>query len=550
MKTHHNMKIGLIYGLIALVFVGPLISLVVMSFKVDGLTSLQNYQLLLGEQRTLMAIKNTIVIAGCSTLIVLVVGIILAILVAYTNIYGKRILELLILAPLVIPSYVLTLSWSNLLMPSAVVNQWLVRLGLPALNIYSQGGIIVMLALCSLPIVYLLSVDALRKIPRAMEEASYSSGHGMLMTQLRINLPQAAPAFVASGVLAFLAAIDNFAVPAFLGISANVPVLSTYIYEKVIGFGPTAFNQAAVLAVILAGLVIVGLTLQQCLVKRASKAVSTNLDYQPRLILQKKGQLLVSILAIGTMSFIVIVPLLTMLGSAFMKTFGVAWSLKNFTLANFKFVMTNAGVISAIKNSLGLAFVTVVICAVLGTAFAYLKLRLFPRQLRAAETLISLDNALPGIVLALAMIFYWTKVPTIYGTTKILAIAYVTRYMIQQIKGSTTALISINPDLEEASVIVGQSAFRKWVTIILPLIRKQVLSSALIIFVSALTEMTLSSLLASAGSKTIGLMIFGLQQGGSYPLAYALSSFVLVVIILFYGLIHYFVGRPHRGGQQ
>mgnify|MGYP002243915941 CR=1 FL=1 len=49
----------------------------------------------------------------------------------------------------------------------------------------------------------------------------------------------------------FLSAIDNFSVPAFLGISSGIPVLSTYIYENAIGFGPNAFPLAAALSMIL-----------------------------------------------------------------------------------------------------------------------------------------------------------------------------------------------------------------------------------------------------------------------------------------------------------
>ena len=70
----------------------------------------------------------------------------------------------------------------------------------------------------------------------------------------------------------------------------------------------------------------------------------------------------------------------------------------------------------------------------------------------------------------------------------------------------------------------------------IPVMAKQILSSSFLIFVSSLTELTLSSMLASAGTKTIGLTIFNLQQGGDYSLSAAMSA-VIVFIVFLYSLV-------------
>ena len=101
---------------------------------------------------------------------------------------------------------------------------------------------------------------------------------------------------------------------------------------------------------------------------------------------------------------------------------------------------------------------------------------------------------------------------------KILIISYITRYLILQVKGSTTAILAVDPALEEAGRVSGASKFRLWKKIMIPLLSKQVLSSAFLIFMAALTELTLSSMLAAAGTKTIGLTIFNYQQAGSLSL--------------------------------
>lgn len=64
-----------------------------------------------------------------------------------------------------------------------------------------------------------------------------------------------------------------------------------------------------------------------------------------------------------------------------------------------------------------------------------------------------------------------------------------------------------------------------------------------LIFVSACSELTLSSMLAAANTKTIGLTIFNLKQGGSYSYSYAMSTVMVVVIVFLY----FVANRPKKG---
>ena len=77
-----------------------------------------------------------------------------------------------------------------------------------------------------------------------------------------------------------------------------------------------------------------------------------------------------------------------------------------------------------------------------------------------------------------------------------------------------------------------------WRRVLVPLLSRNVLASAFLIFVSSLTELTLSSMLASADTKTIGLTIFNFQQGGEYNLSAAMSTLVVVLILAGYALVH------------
>ena len=353
------------------------------------------------------------------------------------------------------------------------------------------------------------------------------------------NVIQVMPAIISGGILAFLAAIDNFAVPAFLGISSGIPVLSTYIYEKAISFGPSSFSLASALSVILAAIAVAGTLAETLFLRKSSSLESVKEDCSVRIHLGKRARILVQWSSFLFLTIINIVPMISMFTSAFQKNYGVKMTLEQLTLSNFTSVFHNKGVLDAIRTSLLLALICCLLCIVIGTAIAYQKVRHPSKAILLTERSASLTYAIPGIVLALAMIFNWVEPipgirPGFYGTINILIIAYVTRYLILQIKGSTTAMLSIHPSLEEAAAASGRGRVAVWLEILIPMLIRPVLANTFIIFVSALTELTLSSMLAAAGTRTIGLMIFNFQQAGDYNLAAAMSAVIVLFVLAGY----------------
>ena len=139
----------LFYLGVFLVFIAPIVRLLFMSLKGSDGYGLSNYQVLLQEKRTREAIFNTILIAASSTMIAIVAGSGLALAAAYTNIKRKRLLELLVLLPFIIPSYIITLSWSGFLSKKGIVNQILGAVGIGPVNIYSIGGILLVIGICN-----------------------------------------------------------------------------------------------------------------------------------------------------------------------------------------------------------------------------------------------------------------------------------------------------------------------------------------------------------------------------------------------------------------
>ncbi|WP_245628100.1 ABC transporter permease [Shouchella shacheensis] len=525
--------------LIFFLFVLPIIRLFSLSFVQDGTFTLANYVHILSEARTWQILENTFILVLGSTILALVLGLFFAWIIAYSDIRGKRFMQLFLLLPFIIPSYIVTLSWTQLMSTNGLVGSLLRHLpfDIELLSMYSMEGMIWVLELSHFPLVFLFTVSVLRKIPRDMEWAARASGAKAREVFRTMTLPLALPGLAGGGLLAFIANLDNFGIPAFLGIPANITVLSTAIYQEVVGFGPTAFARAATLSVVLSIFALLGTLIQWWLVRKSKQSDTVEQDYQPRYKLGR-FRLLTEMALWSFLLLITIVPLASMLMSSLIQAYGLPFVWDNLTLSNYRFVLfENTRVQGAIGNSLFLAGITTVICLAVGTALAYMRARRPDGLNRTLEVFVGLPYALPGMVLALAMIFMWLEPvpgwnPGIYGTIAILLIAYVTRFMILQLRGSLTAIAQVDPSMEEAANLFGANALVKWRRVLLPLLLPGMLSGACLVFLTALTELTVSSLLWSSGSETIGLVIFNFEQAG-YTTHSTAFSMMIVAGILF-----------------
>ena len=230
-KFYHFIHKILFWIIGLFVFLFPLFTLFKMGFEVEGGFGIANFTGIFESPRTLQAIGNTFIIAFGATAISVAVGFLYALIVAYTNIRFKRLVELLVILPYIIPGYVVTLSWTALFAGNSPINTFLRENGLPVINMYSLGGIILVLGISNAALVYLNIVDILRKVPQEQEWASRIAGYRMKETLRNINFRTVLPAIVSGVILAFLSSIDTFAITATLGSPAGITVLSTYIYE-------------------------------------------------------------------------------------------------------------------------------------------------------------------------------------------------------------------------------------------------------------------------------------------------------------------------------
>ena len=489
------------------------------------------------------ALVHSLRIAASSALLATLIGGVLLFLLERLSLPGRRALRLLLFVPLVVPPQILAIAWIGWAGPAGTLTRF-VREGLglernPWL-IYSEAGIVLLLTVFAIPIAFLTIGAGLTRVPKNLEEAARLDGASLTVVATHILTPLLRPYVLAALMLAFLAAVGNFGIPAMLGIPARFITLPTLIYQRVTSFAAGGFAQAAALALLMAVPAVVVLWMQLRLNRRAA-TLESQLEGPHRYPLQRRfaWPLAATVwLVVGVL--MTAGPFLSMLLLSLTRAYGLPPTLANLDLRHYQFVLTGLESFPrALTHSLLLAGGAAAVAAIMALALGYLLLRLGERG-TLVQLLIDLPYALPGIVFALALILTWLPSPIpgvrLYGTVWLLGIAYVGHYLAFALQPIGAAWRQLDPALEEAARIDGAGTLQALRLVLLPVMLPTVVVAALLVFLNAFSEISLSALLAGSRAETLGWLVFGLEQAGDTNRAAALSV-VLVSVLGLLGLV-------------
>jgi iron(III) transport system permease protein len=164
---------------------------------------------------------------------------------------------------------------------------------------------------------------------------------------------------------------------------------------------------------------------------------------------------------------------------------------------------------------------------------------------RLLERLSFSGNALPGIVIALSLVFFAANYASVvYQTLALLVLAYVVRFFPQALTGVSSALRAVSPRVEEAARGLGRGPWSVLVSVTVPLVRPGMLAGAALVFLSAMKELPATLLLRPIGFDTLATEIWKFTSLGSYSRA---APAALLLIVLSAPLV--WVLTMRRGGE-
>jgi len=387
----------------------------------------------------------------------------------------------------------------------------------------------------------------LRAFPRDLAEAARVIGAGPWLLLRRVILPVMGPAFLAGYALAFVSALGNFGVPALLGIPGRYVTLPVLMWQRLASSGPSVLADLAVLATLIGAVAVVAVWAQM----RLSRAVSVALigpAQQPLRLRLGRARPLVEAGLWSLLVLLVLAPMLAMLATALVPTYGVPLGPDTVTLRHFHEVIFNQAVTArAFANSAGLSVAAGVGVAGLALGIGALLRGPLGAGARGVTTLAEIAYAVLGLVISIAFIIAFIKpLPglgiSLYGTHAIILGAYLSAFLAVGLKPVGVAFAALDPALQEAARVAGAGFWRRMWRIDLPLIAPAAASGAVLVVLTAWNEVTLSSILWTRGTETLGTVIFNYEDGGYSTLASAMSIISVLATLALMLLLHW-LGR-------
>jgi len=475
--------------------------------------------------RTLVLLRDTVVLTVAVTATTVAIAVPLAWLTVRTDLPARRVFTVLVALPLAIPTYVGGFAYVAFAGPRGTLQSWLEPLGVDRIpSIYGFWGAWLVLSLFSYPYVLLTVRAAMRRLDPTMEEASRTLGASPLATFRRVTLPQLRPAVVAGGLLVALYTLSDFGAVSLLRFDSFTRAIYVSYRASVDRSG------AAVL-----GLMLVALTATVVALELRSRGRAT---YHR---LHAGGGRAAPVVplgrwkwpAVGACVALVVVALGVPVG---MTTLWLVRGIQAGEPVRLTFELAT--------NSLWAATLGTMAVVAAAWPVALLAARHRTRTARFVELATWVGYALPGVVVALSLVFFGARVtPAIYQTMVMLVFAYTVLFLPQAIGSMRSSLLQVNPELEEASRSLGRGPVATFRRVVVPLARPGVLAGAALVFLTVLKELPATLMLAPTGYPTLATQVWGATTEALFGRA---AGPALALIVLASVPMVFLVWREHR----
>jgi iron(III) transport system permease protein len=470
----------------------------------------------ISESRTVALALRSLGLAAAVTVSAAGIAVPLAWLTTRTDLPGARVWAVLATLPLVIPSYIGAYLFVSALGPRGLATDVLGIEQLP--SIYGFPGAWLVLTLFTYPLVLLTVRAALRGMDPELEEVARGMGRSPGAVFRTVTLPQLVPAVGVGCLLVALYVLSDFG-------AVSIMRFDSFTREIFIAY-QSSFDRTAAAALgamlvltMLALFFAYGRARRSMSYHRAGPGAARPVARTPL------GRWRVPALAAcGLIVGVALVLPVSVL--IYWATQGLGAEL------TWSQVARNAG------NSLaagGLAAAAGALCAIVVAALV----ARFPSRISdAIERVGHAGYALPGIVVALALVFFGTRlVPSVYQTFGLLVFALTIHYMPLAFGPIASRLLQVAPRVEEAARGLGRGPVAVFATITTPLVAGGVLAGAALVFLHAVKELPATLILAPIGFETLATDIWrqtsaGFFEAGAIPALALLALSAPIVLLL------------------
>ena len=473
------------------------------------------------------AITNTLKVGFTVGILSTVIGLLFAYVEVYVKVRTKLmggLFQVVSMLPVVSPPFVLSLSMIMLFGKAGIITRYLLHIY--DNSVYGFGGITVVQTLTFFPVCYMMLKGLLKNIDPSLEEAARDMGASRWKVFTSVTLPLMLPGLGNAFLVTFIESIADFANPMLIG--GSYDTLATTIYLQITG----SYDKpgAAAMAVVLLCITLAMFAVQKYYLERKTAATLTGKASRGRMLIEDKSvKIPLTILCGLAATFVILMYLCVPIG-AFFPT----WGYKFFPLTGkwFKLIFTRYHGLQAFWDSFRLSLISAPITALLSMIISYLVVKRSFKSKGFIEAVSMLAMAVPGTVLGVgyirgfsAGVFRTGFLQGLYGTGLILIIVFVVRSLPTGTRSGISALRQID---------MGADSFKVFMTVTLPLIKDSFLSGLVTAFVRSITAISAIILLVTPQFLLITVQINEFAEKGSYSLA---CAFATILIVITYGAV-------------
>jgi iron(III) transport system permease protein len=458
------------------------------------------------DLRTGRLILSSALLVALVTATSLVIGVAAAWVVNRTTIGFAAGWAVLLSLPLVIPSYVIALSYLAAGGPRGLIAD---LTGFPIPLVVGLPGAWLALTLSTYPYVFLIAATALRRQDPALEEAAAGLGASSLRVFRSVTVPLLRPALGSAALLVGLYTLSDFGAVSLMRYDTFTRVIYAQ-YAGRLDRTPAAVLSAVLILIALAMIVAEGRTRGKA--TYASRRPGRRVG---RRALRPVGNIAAHVFLSAVVAAGVMVPV-GVLGAWFLRGIaagevaGVGW-----------------GAITGSVVGSGLAALIAMAAAV---PVVVLAVRYPSPSTRWIERSVFVTFSLPHITVAMAVVVVSiTILGPLYQSLTLLVVVYAAVFLAQATGPTRAALLQVDPSLEEASRSLGKGQFATLGAVTLPLIGRGILAGGALVFLTTMKELPVTLILRPTGFDTLAIRIWSAAQELFYARAAAAALLLLVV---------------------
>jgi iron(III) transport system permease protein len=462
--------------------------------------------------KTLAILLRSLWLAISVTFFSVVLAVPLAWLTVKADLPFRRVFSVLFSLPVVIPSYVGAYLFVASLGPRGIVAQIIESMfGLRSFpSLYGFPGAVYVLSMLSFPYIFMTVRAALLGLNNSQEEAARSLGFNNFQVFRRIVLPQLLPAISSGGLLIMLYVLRDFGAVSILRFDSFTRVI--YLYYKSSFDRSTAAGLSLMLVVLALGILLM-----------ENKSKRRMLAYQIR----ESGMQRTRVTKLGKWRWPAFVgSSIVVLLSLLMPMFVLLYWFVRGILSGEQF----PNLLITIWNSILSAGLAGLITTFAAIPVAVLVVRYPSRMSQFLEKLSYIGFSLPGIVIALAFVFFATNfLLPIYQSLNILIMAYIVLFIPQAVGSIRSSLLQVHPDLEDAARSLGRNYYQTLKQITIPLVRPGMVAGFALIFLTAMKELPATLILSPFDFSTLSTSIWSAVSEAFFARAAAPALLLIIV---------------------